>query len=131
MLNAGRSMTLPKRIGTRDICGGIVCDPDAPPKLGAAVRTAEHAGQSAAQPAARRESTDQKSVAQNRPDWRELVSGRWHEIVSIVVELAGIGVLSAGFWLIRPWCGLIVSGMGLIVIGFANSPRFDKHKQSR
>jgi hypothetical protein len=47
---------------------------------------------------------------------------------SIVVESAGIGVLSTGFWLIRPWCGLIVLGVGLIVIGFASSPRFDKHK---
>jgi hypothetical protein len=51
---------------------------------------------------------------------------RWREAVSIVIELAGIGVLSTGFWLIRPWAGLIVLGAGLIVIGFASSPRFDR-----
>jgi hypothetical protein len=35
-------------------------------------------------------------------------------------------VLSTGFWLIRPWAGLIVLGAGLIVVGFASSPRFDR-----
>jgi hypothetical protein len=44
------------------------------------------------------------------------------------VELAGIGVLSAGFWLIRPWAGLIVLGVGLIAIGVASSPRFDRRR---
>jgi hypothetical protein len=56
---------------------------------------------------------------------------RWREAVSIAVELAGIGVLSAGFWLIRPWAGLIVLGAGLIVVGFASSPRFDRREGPR
>lgn len=90
--------------------------------------SAEHAEQGAAQSAAISMSIDQKSVVQDRPGWRQFVSAHWREIVSIVVELAGIGVLSTGFWLIRPWCGLIVLGVGLIVIGFASSPRFDKRK---
>ena len=47
-----------------------------------------------------------------------------------MIELAGIGVLSAGFWLIRPWAGLIVLGAALIVVGFAASPRFDRRKRS-
>ncbi len=51
---------------------------------------------------------------------------RWREALSIVIEVAGIAVLSAGFWLIRPWAGLIVLGAGLIVLGFAASPRFDR-----
>jgi hypothetical protein len=51
--------------------------------------------------------------------------------VSIVVELAGIGVFSAGFWLIRPWAGLIVLGAGMIVVGFASSPRFDRREGPR
>jgi len=56
---------------------------------------------------------------------------RWREAVSIAVELAGIGVLSAGFWLIRPWAGLIVLGAGMIVVGFASSPRFDRRDGPR
>jgi hypothetical protein len=56
---------------------------------------------------------------------------RWRDAVSIAVELAGIGVLSAGFWLIRPWAGLIVLGAGLIVLGFASSPRFDRREGPR
>jgi hypothetical protein len=50
----------------------------------------------------------------------------WREAVSIVIELAGIGVLGAGFWLIRPWAGLIVLG----AVGFDASPRFDRRKHS-
>jgi hypothetical protein len=92
------------------------------------VTSAEHAEHSAAQPAAASESTDHESAAHKRLGWRQAVSAHWREIVSLVVELTGIGVLSAGFWLIRPWCGLIVLGVGLIVIGFASSPRFDKRK---
>jgi hypothetical protein len=43
-----------------------------------------------------------------------------------VIELAGFGVLGAGFWLIRPWAGLIVLG----AVGFDASPRFDRRKHS-
>ena len=84
---------------------------------------AEHAEDSAAQSGAARQSTVKKSVAQKRLDWRE--------IGSPMVELAGVGMLSAGFWIIRPWSDLIVLGAGLIVIGFASSPRFDRYRQSR
>jgi hypothetical protein len=51
--------------------------------------------------------------------------------VSIVVVLAGIGVLSAGFWLIRSWAGLIVLGAGMTVVGFASSPRCDRREEPR
>jgi hypothetical protein len=40
-------------------------------------------------------------------------------------------ILSTGFWLIRPWAELIVLGAGLIVVGFAGSPRFDRREGSR
>jgi hypothetical protein len=56
---------------------------------------------------------------------------RWREIISTVTELAGIAALSAGFWLIHPWCGLIALGAGLIVLGIASSPRFDRKKAQR
>ena len=72
------------------------------------------------------EPTDQTETTLDRPGWWKSVSAHGREIVSTVVELAGIGVLSAGFWLIRPWAGLIVLGAGLILLGFAASPRFDR-----
>jgi hypothetical protein len=53
----------------------------------------------------------------------------WREALSVATELAGIAVLSAGFWLIRPWAGLIVFGTGLIVLGFASSPRFNQKNE--
>jgi hypothetical protein len=62
------------------------------------------------------------------PDSRNPVLAHRREIVSAIIELVGIGVLSAGFWLIRPWCGLIVLGAGLIVLGIASSPRFDRRR---
>lgn len=63
-----------------------------------------------------------------RLDPRKLVVAHRREILSVMVELAGIGVLSAGFWLIRPWCGLIVLGVSLIALGIASSPRFDRRR---
>ena len=56
---------------------------------------------------------------------------RWREALSTVTELAGICVLSAGFWMIRPWAGLLVLGTALIVLGFASSPRFNRPEDSR
>lgn len=43
------------------------------------------------------------------------------EIVAISAELAGIVALSAGFWQIAPWCGLICLGLCLILVGVAIS----------
>jgi hypothetical protein len=60
------------------------------------------------------------------PDSHASVSTHWREAISIVVELTGIGALSAGLWLIRPWAGLIALGVALIVLGIASSPKFDK-----
>ena len=77
------------------------------------------AEQSATQSAVTTKPTDQKA------------GPGWQEILSIGLELVGILVVSAGFGLIKPWCGLVVLGVGLIVLGFAISPRFNKHKQAR
>jgi len=76
-------------------------------------------------------STGHAPPAPKSQGWRKFLEGHWREIVSLVIELAGIGVLSVGCWLIRPWSGLIVLGVGLIVVGFASSPRFDRTKQQR
>ena len=83
------------------------------------------------QPAAADQQAGVPAVASTSDDARAGRWARWREALSIVMELAGIGVLSAGCWLIRPWAGLIVLGAGLIVIGFASSPRFDRHAGPR
>lgn len=79
------------------------------------------------QPAAPDQEAGRPAAKKSPSDNRAAGAVRWREKVSIAMELAGIGVLSAGFWLIRPWAGLIVLGAGLIVVGFASSPRFDRH----
>jgi hypothetical protein len=94
----------------------------------AKVPSAEHRG---SQPAAPARQAGPPAVAASPGDARAARATRWRHAVSIAVELAGIGVLSAGFWLIRPWAGLIVAGAGLIVLGFASSPRFDRRDEPR
>ena len=101
------------------------------PTAGTAVTSAGHAEQNATQSAATSKSADRKSVGQNRHGWRQFLSAHGREIFSSVIELAGIGVLIGGFWLIRPWCGVIVGGVGFIASGFAMSPRFDGRGQPR
>ena len=83
-------------------------------------------GDSSSQPAASDQQAEVPAGAPTVDDAGPARGTRWREAVSIVMELVGIGVLSTGFWLIRPWAGLIVLGAGLIVIGFASSPRFDR-----
>jgi hypothetical protein len=92
---------------------------------------AEHGDQSEPPHPAATASTGQQSAAPDRPGRRSFWSADWREIISRVVELAGIGVLSAGFWPIGPWFGLMLLGAGLIVIGFANSPGIDGCRRSR
>jgi hypothetical protein len=95
------------------------------------VTDAEHADKSDAKHHSAKTPGGQTPAAPEPSGWRHWLNVHWREIVSLVVELAGIGVLSAGCWMIRPWSGLIVLGVGLIVIGFASSPRFDKHTESQ
>ena len=38
--------------------------------------------------------------------------------VTTALEVAGIGAISTGFWLILPGLGLIAAGFGLILIGW-------------
>lgn len=60
------------------------------------------------------------------PDLPESVSAHWRMAVSIAVELAAIDVPCAGSWLIRPWAGLIMLGVGLAVLGMASSSQFGR-----
>jgi hypothetical protein len=92
------------------------------------VPSAEH---SSPQPVAPADHAGRPAVAHSLSDARTIRRTRWREAVSVAVEVAGIGVLAAGFWLIRPWAGLIVAGAGLIVLGFASSPRFDRRDGPR
>lgn len=43
----------------------------------------------------------------------------WQQLTSTLVELLGITALTMGFWMLRPWAGLIVLGLCLMVVGFA------------
>lgn len=47
------------------------------------------------------------------------------ELTSTILELAGIGFVSAGLWLVAPWCGLVALGLCLILLGVANSRTWD------
>jgi hypothetical protein len=92
------------------------------------IAKAEHHGP---QPAAPAQQVGPPAAAPSPNHARAACATRWRQAASIVVELAGIGVFSAGFWLIRPWAGLIVLGAGMIVVGFASSPRFDRREGPR
>lgn len=51
------------------------------------------------------------------PDEPRFPPGFWRELVTTGLELAGVGALTAGFWLLRPFCGLICLGICLIILG--------------
>lgn len=49
------------------------------------------------------------------------ISTNRRELAAISLETAGMMAISAGFWQIAPWCGLIVMGLCLILMGVAIS----------
>lgn len=57
-------------------------------------------------------------AAKKHPDYRKIGSN--------LSEIAGMMAISAGFWLITPWCGLVVAGLCLILVGMAVSRDGDK-----
>jgi hypothetical protein len=118
------AVTLSNGTGRPHRCGGIVSDSEHTAQTGGAVTSPKKTERQGSPPSASREPSDRAPSL----DRRESVSARWREALSIVVELTGIGVLSAGFWLIRSWTGLIVLGAGLIVLGIASSPKFDRRR---
>jgi hypothetical protein len=103
-------------------CGGIVSDSEHTAQTGDAVTSPKMTERQGPPPSAPPEPSDHAPSL----DRRESAPARWRETLSVVVSLAGIGVLSAGFGVIRPWAGLIVLGVGLIVLGIASSPKFDR-----
>lgn len=105
-------------------CGGIVSDSEHTTQTGDALTSLKKTERQGPPPSAPREPSDHAPSF----DRRESASARWRETLSVVVELAGIGVLSAGFGVIRPWVGRIVLGGGLIVHGIASSPKFDRRR---
>lgn len=71
-----------------------------------------------------REDSKPPKKAKDRRKWpprRPKSGSNRREYVAISVESAGMITISAGFWLIHPWCGLIVFGLCLILIGMAIS----------
>lgn len=116
----------PARAGQEDPhrCGGIVSDHAHRTNQGRAVTSLEETEQTGTPPTAPGESSNQTPS----PDLPESVSAHRRMAVSIAVELAAIGVLSAGSRLIRPWAGLIMLGVGLTVLGMASSSKFDRRR---
>jgi hypothetical protein len=49
------------------------------------------------------------------------ISVNRREFAAISLEITGMIAISAGFWLITPWCGLICLGLCLILMGMAIS----------
>lgn len=43
-------------------------------------------------------------------------------IFSAFLEIVGIVVLSVGLWMLAPWLGVAVAGVGLILVGMAMDP---------
>lgn len=53
----------------------------------------------------------------------------WQALNSTVLEVVGIGVLSAGFAMWELWLGVVVLGIGLIALGVAlGLPNDGKHR---
>lgn len=77
-------------------------------------------GASATLPKPSKKAKDRRKWPPRRPKSDSNRSNR-REYVAISVESAGMITISAGFWLIHPWCGLIVFGLCLILIGMAIS----------
>lgn len=82
--------------------------------------------------------TDLKMVEKDEPEeyqgskWRRFVSEEvkkpaekatkhpnWPDLASTAAEIAGIGSISAGAWLMSPSAGLICAGIGAIALGIA------------
>lgn len=55
------------------------------------------------------------------------------ESLSTTVELIGIFLLGAGFWMLRPWLGLVVLGAALTVfaIGLGRTPSWQEPHSKR
>lgn len=43
-------------------------------------------------------------------------------VLSTTLEILGLLVLCAGLWLLAPWLGVAVGGVGLVLLGVALDP---------
>jgi hypothetical protein len=44
---------------------------------------------------------------------------RFRSIVSALLQVCGIVLAAVGAWLLAPWFGLVVAGVGVFVVGVA------------
>lgn len=44
------------------------------------------------------------------------------EVLSNIVELAGIAIIAYGVWTMWPWLGVVIAGIGVTILGMAISP---------
>lgn len=43
-------------------------------------------------------------------------------IVAAFLEIAGVGSIAAGLWMLTPWLGVVGGGVGLVLCGLAVDP---------
>jgi|GEM_PF-3762517 len=43
-------------------------------------------------------------------------------LASTLLELAGIAAVAVGLWMLAPWIGVTVAGLGLVAVGVALDP---------
>ena len=103
--------------------GGISGVSSRPQHLGGAVTVTEATEQSSSLPSTASVSADQQPAPKSRSGRRAWISAHWREIASTGLEFVGILTMSGGFWMLKPWSGLVVLGVGLIVFGIAVAPQ--------
>lgn len=42
--------------------------------------------------------------------------------IASVLEVAGVAVLGTGLWMLAPWLGITIGGLGLVAFGLALDP---------
>lgn len=73
------------------------------------------------QPPKESKAAQKRQKGEKRRSGKSKISPNRREFAAITLETGGMMAISAGFWLIHPWCGLIVLGLCLILIGVAIS----------
>jgi hypothetical protein len=64
---------------------------------------------------------ESKAAQKRRRPRAVKLRGNMREVLSSLIEMLGMVSISAGFWQIAPWCGLICLGLCLILMGMAIS----------
>jgi predicted phage tail protein len=50
-------------------------------------------------------------------------------VIHTVLQVLGVAVMSAGFWMLAPWLGAVVAGVALVALGV--SLEADRRRNAR